>query len=81
MTYRPHGHDPTDSEIEKYGFKAFGPKRPPFVPTAEQFQRAAEDAATGDDGELAETAATVAGWWPKAVMFWPWGYLADDDDN
>jgi hypothetical protein len=81
VTYRTHGHEPSDREIASLGYKAFGPRRPPFVPTAEQFQRAAEDLATGDDEELAETAATVAGWWPQQVMFWPWGYLNDIADD
>lgn len=77
MAYRPHGHEPNDGEIARLGYKAFGPRRPPLVPTKEQFARAGEDMATGEPEELADTAAEVAGWWPGPIPFWPWGY--DDD--
>jgi hypothetical protein len=80
VTYRQHGHVPTDQEVAALGYKAFAPKRPPLVPTAEQFVRAAGDVASGDAGELAETAVEVAGWWPQPLPpWWPWGYWYDDD--
>lgn len=79
MTYRPHGHTPSDAEIAAHGYRAFGPRRPPFVPTKEDFARAAGDTATGDADELAAVGEEVAGWWPQLQWVWPWGYLTDDD--
>lgn len=59
MVYRQHGHVPSDKEIENLGPRAFPPRRPAHVPTAEEFKRAAEDLAPGDDGE--EFAAVADG--------------------
>jgi hypothetical protein len=80
MTYRQHGHVPTDNEVAALGYKAFAPKRPPFTPTKKQFAQAAEDVASGDVEELAETAAVVAGWWPELPR-WPWAFGVYDDDQ
>lgn len=52
MTYRKHGHTPTDDEIARYGYQAFGPRRPDFVPTKDDFARALAQCATGDADEL-----------------------------
>lgn len=51
MTHKPYGYVPTDAEIARLGLKAFGPLREPFVPSAEDFARAARDLTPGDDGE------------------------------
>jgi hypothetical protein len=80
VTYRQHGHVPTDQEVAALGYKAFAPLRPPLVPTAEQFVRAAGDVASGDAGELAEVAAEVAGWWPQPLR-WPWAFFGHDADD
>jgi hypothetical protein len=82
VTYRNHGHVPSDDEIAAVGFKAFGPRRPPFEPTKDDFQRAHADTATGDPGELAGLAAELADLWPGWFPCFPWGYgyCWDDDE-
>ena len=65
MVYRQHGHKPSDVEIEKLGYKAFGPTRPAFVPTPDDWQAAARDVATGDPDELADVAEELADLWPE----------------
>lgn len=82
MTYRKHGHTPTDDEIARYGYQAFGPRRPDFVPTKDDFARALAQCATGDADELKGMAGEVAALWPRACCppFWPWAYGWDDDE-
>jgi hypothetical protein len=83
VTYRKHGHVPTDDEIAKTGFKAFGPRRPPFEPTKDDFRRAYADTASGDPDELAGVAAELAALFPSSwVPCFPWGYgyCWDDDE-
>lgn len=74
MTYRSHGYVPSDDEIARLGVKAyeaFGPRRPLFVPSEEDFKRAAGDLAPGDDGE--EYAAVA-----EALDI---SHLEDDDED
>lgn len=83
VTYKPHGHVPTDDEIAQLGPRAFAPVRPPFEPTVEQCQRALADCATGDVDELGEAAAKLAELWPGGgygFMAHMYGYWIDDDD-
>ncbi len=82
MVYRKHGHQPSDDEVERLGYKAFGPTRPAFVPTPEDWQAAAQDVASGDPDELAGVAAELAELWPgrhgwgSFPGYWAWW---DDD--
>lgn len=80
MTYRKHGHVPSDDEIAKEGFKAFGPRRPAFVPTKDDFARAYRDLAVGDPEEGLELAKELAGLWPGwfGYPMWPFGWNDDD---
>lgn len=82
--YRKHGHEPTDAEIALHGFKAFGPARPEYVPTKDDFARAHTQLATGDPGELKELAEELADLWPGWGGCWPgyfYGYNAALDDD
>jgi hypothetical protein len=65
VTYRPHGTVPSDEDIARLGFKAFGPARPAFVPADADWERASRDLATGDPEELVDLAAEVAAYWPR----------------
>lgn len=81
MTYRRHGHKPSDAEIAALGYKAFAPARPPLEPTADDWQRASRDLATGDPSELGELADELADLWPAPLPpWWPWGYWFDPDE-
>lgn len=76
-----HGHQPSDAEIEKHGYRAFAPSRPPLVPTPDQFQRALADCATGDPEEGKLEAERLADLWPGCGYHgFFWGYPGIDDD-
>lgn len=70
--YVGHGHEPSDDEIARHGYRAFGPQRPAFNPTRDDFRRALGDCATGDPDELGGLAEEMSGLWPGWV--WPGFY-------
>lgn len=78
--YRKHGHNPSDDEVERLGYKAFAPARPAFVPTVDDWHAAARDVATGDPDELAVVAEQLADLWPGPHPGWG-GYWAWWDDD
>lgn len=86
MTYRAHGHEPSDEQIAKEGFKAFPPKGKPMRPGDEREKALMAGwlpaCATGDADELKELAVELADLWPGGYPCFPWayGYTWDDDE-
>jgi hypothetical protein len=83
--------EPSDAEVAAQGYKAFKPRRDPFVPTDEHFQRARRDVlpSDGQGGEYAALAQALADAYPDmmawAAYYWAgvaaWGGVWDVDED